>query len=106
MVECEVQPINDQLVFEFIENITQRHFNAKTAMGLHIVESMDKQVDHPRWVKVLAIGPQVTDVFVGDIVLVKELRWTKKFRITDKDYWITSSPEILVAWDDKESLPA
>lgn len=106
MIKCEVQPVNNQLVFEFLEDITQGHFNLVSASGLHIVESTDKQVDHPRWGCVLATGPQVLDIFTDDIILVKELRWTKKFRVTDKDYWITDDMEILAIWDDKETLPS
>jgi len=102
---CEVAPILNQMVFEFIEDTTHGHFNRKGAGGLLIVEGDDKQVEHCRWIRILAIGPDVTDFAVGEIVLCEKLRWTNRFRLTDRDYWITSDTEIIARWGDDDNLP-
>ncbi len=39
---------------------------------------------HPRWAKVYGIGPDQTDVAVGQWILIEHGRWTRKLKITDK----------------------
>jgi co-chaperonin GroES (HSP10) len=102
----EVDPINDQIVFEFLEDTTQGKFNEKTSGGVLIVEQADKQVQGSRWVRVLAKGPNVSEgIAPGNIVLIQNLKWTSKFRLTDKDYWVTNEESILATWDDMVNLP-
>jgi co-chaperonin GroES (HSP10) len=40
---------------------------------------------HPRWGKVYAIGPEQTDVSIGQWVLVEHGRWTRGVKIEDND---------------------
>lgn len=102
----EIEPVNDQIVFEFLEDTTQGKFNEKTSGGVLVVEQADKQVHHCRWGRVLAKGPMVSDgIQLDDIILIENLRWTNVFRITDKDYWVTNEIAVLAMWDDKTNLP-
>jgi len=39
---------------------------------------------HPRWGKVYAIGPDQTDVNIGQWILVEHGRWTRKIKICDE----------------------
>jgi hypothetical protein len=40
---------------------------------------------HPRWGKVWAIGPEQTDVAVGEWVLIEHGRWTRTVDVADGD---------------------
>jgi len=104
-VTCELEAIRNQMVFEFLEDTTHGHFNRTTGSGILVVEHNDKQVEFSRWIRILAIGPEVETFGPGDIVLVENLRWTNMFKITEREYWITSDTEILAVWDDKDNLP-
>jgi hypothetical protein len=72
--------INSDVVVEqmsFEERITQsglilRNDNG-TSLGIR-----------PRWAKVYAVGPDQTDVKVGDWVLVSHGRWTRGMEIEDE----------------------
>ena len=44
---------------------------------------------HPRWARVWAIGPEQTDVKVGEWVLIEHGRWTRKFEYENEDGTIT-----------------
>lgn len=103
----EVDPVNDQIVFEFIMDTTQGKFNEKTDAGVLIVEQADKQIDECRWGRALAKGPLVSEkIAIDDIILIDKLCWTSKFKMTDKHYWITTEESVLAIWDDKVNLPA
>ena len=40
---------------------------------------------HPRWAQVWAVGPEQTDVNVGDWVLMEHARWTRAIKYEDAD---------------------
>jgi co-chaperonin GroES (HSP10) len=105
ILNCEVEPIRDQIIFRFVEPIINGRFKTSTPTGIIIVEGKEKQLDVARWGLVLAIGPETQDVALGDIVLIKNLQWTNVFTITDKPYWITTSDGILAFWDDLNTFP-
>ena len=107
VAQCELNPIHDQIIFEFVESTRHGKFDTKSKGGLFILETADKQVDVCRWVRILAMGPEVVDAdyTVGDIVLVEKLRWTTMFKVTLTEYWITTATEILAIWDDPDNLP-
>lgn len=104
--QCELAPINNQIIFEFIEDVGKGKFNTKTVAGLFVIEGSDKQVDYCRWGRILAMGPDVTDFSIGDIVLLDKMRWTKMFMVTTTPYWISTDEEIMAIWDDPSRLPA
>ena len=58
----------------------------------------------PRWAKVYAIGPDQTDVKVGQYVLIAHGRWTRGIKIDDGDREITirkvDNNEILLVSDE------
>jgi co-chaperonin GroES (HSP10) len=104
-LDCELNPIRNQIIFEFVNDARKGHFREVTNAGLIIMEDAAKQVEYCRWGRVLGVGEESKDVAVGDIVLIEHLQWTNMFRITRKDYWITEDTEILAKWDDPERLP-
>ena len=67
--------------------ITEMNFDEiKTSSG--IVLRSDNGKSHgvrPRWGKVYAIGPDQTDVKIGQWILVEHGRWTRGVKIDDGD---------------------
>jgi len=56
----------------------------KTASGLFIPSDNGKTSGiHPRWGKVWAIGPEQTDVKVGEWVCVEHGRWTRTVEVEE-----------------------
>lgn len=57
----------------------------KTYGGLLLVNDNGKsQGIHPRWAKVYAVGPEQTDIAVGQWILVAHGRWTRGLSIEDE----------------------
>ena len=106
VVSCELEPIRNQIIFEFTQDARKGHFQEKSGTGVIIVETADKQVDYCRWGRVLAVGPDVDEFEADQIVLIEHLQWTTMFKVTKKQYWITTDTEIIALWDDPDSLPA
>lgn len=102
----ELKPIRNQIIFEFTEDAQHGQFNIVTSSGILVRETPEKQVDYCRWGRVLAIGPNVTEIEEGQIVLIDKLRWTSGFKVMDKTYWITTDEEILAVWADPNPLPS
>ena len=84
-------PFSDPLKFKFtnkISKLTPLHnhvivkdmnFKGRTLSSGVILLGDDGKTDgiRPRWCKVYAIGPDQTDVAVGDWILVEHGRWTR-----------------------------
>jgi len=59
--------------------VTDMSFDQRTLSSGIIMLGDDKKTDgiRPRWAKVYAVGPEQTDVVVGQYVLVEHGRWTR-----------------------------
>ena len=58
----------------------------KTSSGLFIPSTDGKTTGiHPRWGNVYAIGPDQTDVEVGQWILIEHGRWTRSIKVVEED---------------------
>jgi co-chaperonin GroES (HSP10) len=80
----------------------------KTAGGIIIID--DKVTDRgirPRWAKVALIADDVTDVKVGEWVLIEHGRWTLRTPVgidgVEVDVWMIDPAAILVVSDENHS---
>ena len=48
-------------------------------------DDMTSQGIRPRWAQVYAVGPDITDVKVGQYIMVAHGRWTRGISITDEE---------------------
>lgn len=68
-----VKPLGSKIIVSNMEFGEQR-----TASGLVVPSDNAKGSGiHPRWGKVWAVGPEQTDVKVGEWVLIEHGRWTR-----------------------------
>lgn len=65
--------------------ITDMNFAEQVTAGGIIVGSDNGKTEgiKPRWGKVYEVGPDQTDVKVGDWILIEHGRWTRGFEIED-----------------------
>lgn len=81
----------------------------RTVGGLFIPSDDGKSSGiHPRWGKVFAIGPEQTDVKVGDWVLLEHGRWSRsiKYELENGDVIdirLADNDAILLVSDEKPS---
>ena len=95
VVEGKLVPLNNNIL------VTDMNFEEqKTASGI-IIQSDDGKAHgvKPRWCKVWAIGPDQTDVKVGDWIYVEHGRWTRGVTVKDD-----SGKEIIIRRVEPESV--
>lgn len=65
--------------------VCDMQFDHKISHGGIILLSGDKKLEgiHPRWGRVYAVGPEQTDIRVGQWICVKHGRWTRGLEIND-----------------------
>jgi len=80
------------------------NFGMRTTSG-GIVLSSDDGKDSgikPRWAKVHAVGPEQTDVSVGEWILIEHGRWTRSWRMSYNEntveLWKADPEKILLTW--------
>jgi co-chaperonin GroES (HSP10) len=79
VVKGKLKPLRDNVL------VTDMSFEEqKTASGI-IIQSDDGKVHgvKPRWARVWAIGPDQTDVQVGDWIYVEHGRWTRGITVEE-----------------------
>jgi len=76
-----LKPIRDGVI------IVDMNFGEQVSRSGIIVTSDNGKAHgvHPRWGKVYAVGPEQTDVSVGQWVLVEHGRWTRGIKIEDDE---------------------
>jgi co-chaperonin GroES (HSP10) len=79
----KIVPIRDKVL------VSDMNFdNQKTFSGI-IIPSDNGKVRgiHPRWAKVFAVGPEQTEVKVGEWILIEHGRWTRgiEYEIEDDE---------------------
>ena len=92
-----IEAIDDKIIFEFLEDIQNKTFSKVSEGGIILQQAAENQLQEPRFVKVLKVGPDVKDVKVEDIVLVEPLKWTTAIEIEEADskFWITDEKSVL-----------
>ena len=91
------------IIFEFEDKVTVDGLfneNTETSSLIYIPPTPSESGNKNRWVKVKAVGPDVTVANVGDRVLVSQGMWTVKFLVDGKRYW-KSEQQYVIATDDK-----
>lgn len=103
VVEGKLIPLNNNVL------VTDMSFEEqKTASGIVILSDDGKAHGvKPRWCKVWAVGPNQTDVAVGDWILVEHGRWTRAATVREDGKEISIrrvDPEnILMVSDERPS---
>jgi co-chaperonin GroES (HSP10) len=85
MVRGQLKPIRDSIL------VADMNFDTRvTAAGI-ILNSDDGKTEgiRPRWGRVYAIGPEQTEIKLGEWVLVEHGRWTRGFEVANDDGSIT-----------------
>jgi len=103
-IKGTIKPIRDHVL------ITDMSFEEqRTASGI-IIQSDDGKSEgiKPRWGRVWAIGPEQTDIKVGEWILVEHGRWTRGIDIEEEDGTVTTVrrvevKSILMSADHKPS---
>jgi co-chaperonin GroES (HSP10) len=79
VVKGKLKPLHDNVL------VTDMSFEEQTTASGIIIQSDDGKSHgvKPRWCRVWAIGPEQTDVKVGEWIYVDHGRWTRGIKVED-----------------------
>ena len=100
MIAKEVSVLDDGIIFKFLEKISAKMFDNTTTWGFVIRDATD-DVKRPRWGVVERIGPKVTQVSVGQYVLIENLQWTNGLEYNGDKFWKTNESKLMMVSDEK-----
>jgi co-chaperonin GroES (HSP10) len=100
----KIRPIRKHIL------VRDMNFGEQTTASGIVIRSDDGKSEgvKPRWAKVFAIGPEQTDVKVGEWILLEHGRWTRGIEVEEDDgtkftIWRADPDGILASADEKPS---
>lgn len=104
VLPTELEPISNHILFQFLDETNagdKGAFVEQTDWGFHLGSSLDDTTKAPRWVEIIALGPEAPDYFhVGQIVLVEPLQWTRQVEYDGVTFARTDADQIIAVDDD------
>ena len=96
-----IRPLGNNVMFRFLDYTggAKGRFHDTHRSGIILVPSSGSQNVH-RWGQVLAIGPKVDGVSVGDYILVESLMWMEGTELDGQKMWKTDDSKIIAVTDD------
>lgn len=101
-----IQAIRDNVLFQFVDaiNTNNQFVKETTASGIVLAgDTFDSSAKQSRWIKIIAVGPDVKSVKVGDEALLPALRWTEGMKYDGMKFWKTDEREIVCTRTGPES---
>jgi hypothetical protein len=96
----QIQAIENNIIFQFVEDVTQTRFVNSSEAGFLINSNDGNQTLMPRWGKALHVGPEVLEVKAGDFILIEPGKWTFSFRVDGGRYWKTDESKVIGVSDE------
>jgi hypothetical protein len=97
-----LKPLSKSFLFSFMNDTYGGQFVEKNRGVIQLTnQDLSTQATLARWGMVEAIGELVTDIKVGDIVLIEALMWTKELKYEGVSYWKSDVSKVLAIGEDE-----
>lgn len=97
-----VKPLGNTFLFAFFNETSRGRFIERNKGSIIMIDqALDEQGKYARWAKVLAIGPDVKDFGVGDIVLIEAGMWTLGFEYDGVKIWKSDDTKVCAIGADE-----
>lgn len=97
-----LRPLRNTVLFRFLDETggSRGEFSERTRSGL-IIPKLQSTQKGERWGKVVAVGPDVAGVEVGEFILIEPMMWTNHEVFEGEKIWKTNDEKILLVTDDE-----
>lgn len=97
----KAQPLDNGILFVFKDTAKHGMFEDVSDLGIILGRDKDSSAQQPRWIKVVAVGPDVKDESLkpGAVALVEPLMWTKGIVYDGIEIWKTDESKIMMVQD-------
>lgn len=96
-----IEPIKNSIIFQFVENTQRGRFLEESESGIYLGTDHQREAARPRWGTAIAVGPDVTDVVVGDLILIESSQWTYGTEYDGVKIWRTSEDKVLLVSEEQ-----
>lgn len=91
-----LRPLGKAFLFQFVNETYGGKFVEKSSGALILLnQDLSQQATQARWANVVAIGDDVKDFGVGDLVLIEALKWTKELNFEETRYWKSDETRVI-----------
>lgn len=90
-----VKTLRNNILFRFKDTVKNGKFVEVTESGFYLGFQAIDSSQKPREGVVLVVGPDVTEVKVGDAILIEPLKWTEEVSMGGERFWLTTENEVI-----------
>ena len=97
----KLRPLGNTILFKFLDQTggSKGAFSERTRSGL-IIPQLQSTQKGERWGEIIAVGDDVTEVAVGDYILIEPLMWTPGEIFEGEKVWKTNHDKVMVVTND------
>lgn len=97
-------PIKNTIIFKFVDKVNAKgqFEKERTESGIILQSSFDDSAKDPRWVNIVAVGPDCT-LKPGQQALLPNLRWTQGFKHEGEMMWKTDESQVAAFRDGPDT---
>jgi co-chaperonin GroES (HSP10) len=97
-----LKPLGKSFLFSFANDTAGGKFIEKNS-GRIILTNQDisQQGQYARWGKVIAVGDEVSDFGIGDLVLIEALQWTTEVKFEGQSFWKSDDSKVIAIGEDE-----
>jgi co-chaperonin GroES (HSP10) len=90
-----VKTLRNNILFRFKDPVKNGKFVEVTESGFYLGFQAVDSSQKAREAIALVVGPDVTDVKVGDTILIEPLKWTEEVQMGGERFWLTTESEVI-----------
>lgn len=99
-----LRPTGTNFLFHFTNDTSSGRFIERSKGSIILTnQDYDSQGKYARFGKVTAIGKDVKDFKVGDIVLIESLKWTKSMEFEGQKVWKSDEDKVLAIGSEEDT---
>ena len=93
-----IAPLRNGILFVFMDKTvgSEGKFGAFTEWGFNLGVNTDDTTKSGRWGRVLAVGPEATEVKEDMFIFIEPLMWTKGFSHNASKVWKTDESKVML----------
>lgn len=100
----KLRALHNHIIFQFVDEVDAKgqfvpKYDKVSGTSLILRSHYDDSAKSPRWVNIVALGPDCTDEVSrpGIQLLVDALKWTRGAKFNGQTYWRTDETQILAS---------
>lgn len=97
-----LRPLGKAFLFQFVNETYGGKFVERNKGSIFLTnQDLTDQAKVARWGKIVAVGSEVEDLHVDQLVLIEALQWTKEYQWEKVRYWKSDESKVMATTTDE-----